>query len=196
MWAANSARSEFMAMTKFKFDLNPVDSIVADAVGEPGHRTFFLQGRRGREIVSLTLEKQEVSNLAISVLQLLEELEEKYPDLPPAAHHDRALRSETPFEPNFRVSQLIIGYDEEDDMIWLIAKAMVADESGAIVDPEDERVPAARFVASRSQMRALSEYALEVVARGRPNCPLCGRPIDREGHFCPRTDGHAVPISV
>ena len=105
------------------------------------------RGGAGREIVSLTLEKQEVSNLAISVLQLLEELEEKYPDLPPAAHHDRALRSETPFEPNFRVSQLIIGYDEEDDMIWLIAKAMVADESGAIVDPEDERVPAARFVA-------------------------------------------------
>ena len=185
-----------MDMTQFKFDLNPVDSIVADAVGEPGNRTFFLQGRRGRQVVSLTLEKQEVSNLAISVLQLLEELEEKYPDLPPATRQDRALRAETPFEPTFRVSQLIIGYDEDDDMVWLIAKAMVADESGTIVDPEDERVPAARFVATRAQMRALSEYALEVVARGRPNCPRCGRPIDREVHFCPRTDGHAVPISV
>ena len=92
------------------------------------------------------------------------------------------------------MAQLIIGYDEDEDMVWLIAKALVTDASGAIIDPEDERVPAARFVATRSQMRALSEYALEVVAAGRPNCPLCGRPIDRQGHFCPRTDGHAMPI--
>ncbi|HAJ35246.1 MAG TPA: DUF3090 domain-containing protein [Chloroflexi bacterium] len=181
-------------MTQFKYDLNPVDSIVADAIGEPGHRTFFLQGRMGRQLVSVTLEKQEVNNLAISMLQLLAELEEKYPDLAPAMRPNRAPHVETIFEPAFRVAQLIIGYDEEEDMIWLIAKALVTDADGAIIDPEDERVPAARFVATRSQMRALSEYALEVVAAGRPSCPLCGRPIDRQGHFCPRTDGHAMPI--
>lgn len=183
-------------MTQFKFDLNPVDHIVADAVGEPGHRTFFLQGRRGRLSVSLTLEKQEVSNLAISVLQLLEELEEKYPDLPPVVRPTRTPYAETPFEPAFRVAQLVLGYDENEDMIWLVAKAMVMDESGSILDPDDDQVPAARFVASRAQMRALSEYALEVVASGRPICPLCGRPIDRSGHFCPRTDGHAMPITI
>jgi hypothetical protein len=43
-------------------------------------------------------------------------------------------------------------------------------------------------------MRSLSDYALQVVASGRPICPLCGRPIDHGGHFCPRTDGHAMPI--
>jgi len=183
-----------MAMTQFKYDLNPVDYIVADAIGEPGHRTFFLQGRMGRQLVSLTLEKQEVNNLAISVLQLLEELEEKHPDLSPAARSTRSPHVETAFEPAFRVAQLIIGYDEDDDMIWLVAKALLTDESGALVGPDDESVPAARFVATRSQMRALSEYALEIVAAGRPLCPLCGRPIDRQGHFCPRTDGHAMPI--
>ncbi len=183
-----------MAMTQFKYDLNPVDTIVADALGEPGQRTFFLQGRMGRQLVSLTLEKQEVNNLAISVLQLLEELEEKYPDLTPAARSPRSPHVETVFEPAFRVAQLILGYDEDEDRIWLIAKALVTDAAGAVIDPEDERVPAARFVATRSQMRALSEYALEVVASGRPACPLCGRPIDRRGHFCPRTDGHAMPI--
>lgn len=181
-------------MTQFKYDLNPVDSIVADAVGEPGQRTFFLQGRLGRQLVSVTLEKQEVNNLAISVLQLLAELEEKYPDLAPAARPGRSPHAESVFEPAFRVAQLIVGYDEDEDMIWLIAKALVTDAGGEVIDPEDERVPAARFVATRSQMRALSEYALEVVAAGRPSCPLCGRPIDRQGHFCPRTDGHAMPI--
>jgi uncharacterized repeat protein (TIGR03847 family) len=181
-------------MAEFTYDLNPVEHIVADAVGEPGKRTFFLQARAGRELITLVLEKQEVSNLAVSVLQLLEELESKHPDLPPAARAKKVLFAEQPVEPAFRIGQLMIGYDEEDDRIWLIAKALVVNEEGAIVDPDEESVPSVRFVATRSQMRALCEHALEVVAKGRPSCPLCGRPIDREGHFCPRTDGHAMPI--
>ena len=179
---------------QYQHDLNPVDSIVADAVGEPGKRTFFLQARQGRQLVSVMLEKQEVNNLALSILQLLEELEERYPDLPPAQQGGRAAQAVVPFEPVFRSSQLILGYDETNDRIWVIAKALVADESGTWLSPEDERVPAVRFVATRAQMRSLSDYALQVVASGRPICPLCGRPIDHGGHFCPRTDGHAMPI--
>lgn len=181
-------------MSEFTHDLNPVDQIIADAVGEPGKRTFFLQGRAGREVVSLVLEKQEVSNLAVSVLQLLEELEGKYPDLPPAPRTQKVLFSDQPFEPAFRIGQLMIGYDESEDTVWLIAKALIVDEQGTVVDPDNNDVPSVRFVATRAQMRALSEHALEVVAKGRPLCPLCGRPIDRGGHFCPRTDGHAMPI--
>ena len=71
-------------MSDFAYDLNPVQRLVADAIGEPGDRTFFLQGAAGSQVVSVVLEKQEVANLAISILQLLEELEEKYPDLPHA----------------------------------------------------------------------------------------------------------------
>ena len=181
-------------MAEFMHDLNPVDTIVADAVGEPGKRTFFLQARKGRELVSLVLEKQEVSNLAVSVLQLLEELENKFPDLPPAGRAKKVLYADQPVEPAFRIGQLLIGYDESEDKVWLIAKALVVNEQGAVADPDDESVPSVRFVATRTQMRTLSEHALEVVAKGRPLCPLCSRPIDREGHFCPRTDGHAMPI--
>jgi uncharacterized repeat protein (TIGR03847 family) len=181
-------------MSEFTHDLNPVDQIIADAVGEPGKRTFFLQGRAGREVVSLVLEKQEVSNLAVSVLQLLEELEGKYPDLPPAPRIKKVLFPDQPFEPAFRIGQLMIGYDESEDTVWLIAKALIVDEQGAVVDPDNNDVPSVRFVATRAQMRALGEHAMEVVAKGRPLCPLCGRPIDRAGHFCPRTDGHAMPI--
>lgn len=181
-------------MAQYAHDLNPVQHIIADAIGEPGKRTFFIQARAESELVTLVLEKQEVANLAISVLQLLEELEEKYPDLPPVNTKKRTLYAESPVEPAFRVGQLMVGYDDDDDMVWLIAKALVVNESGSIVDPEDDEVPAVRFVATREQMRALSDHALEVIAKGRPTCPLCGRPIDREGHFCPRSDGQAMPI--
>lgn len=181
-------------MSEYAYDLNPVQQIVADAVGEPGERTFFLQGTAGGEVVSVVLEKQEVANLAISILQLLEELEEKYPDLSSPQWNEDDLVPEVPFEAAFRVGQLIVGYDEDDDMIWVIAKALIVSESGAIVDPDEEDVPTVRFVATREQMKALSDHALEVVAQGRPTCPLCGNPIDPEGHFCPRSDGQAMPI--
>jgi uncharacterized repeat protein (TIGR03847 family) len=181
-------------MAKFTYDLNPVQHIIADAIGEPGKRTFFLQARAGSQLVSVVLEKQEVANLAISILQMLEELSEKNPDLPPVVAKKKTLYAESPVEPFFRVGQLMIGYDDEEDMIWVVAKALIVNESGRIVDPEDDDVPAVRFVATRAQMRALSDHALEVIAKGRPTCPLCGRPIDRTGHFCPRSDGEAMPI--
>ncbi len=181
-------------MAKFTYDLNPVTHIIADAMGEPGQRTFFIQARAGTQLISLVLEKQEVTNLAISILQMLEELIEKNPELPPVAVKKKPLFAESPIEPFFRVGQLMVGYDEEDDRIWVIAKALVVNESGAIVDPDSDDVPAVRFVATREQMRALCDHAMEVISKGRPTCPLCGRPIDREGHFCPRSDGEAMPI--
>src|SRR4051794_27676101 len=115
-------------MPTFVYDLNPVQFIVADAMGEPGKRTFFLQGRAGSQLVSLVLEKQEVSNLAMSVLQLLEELETTYPTLKRTSSSKRALKPEHPMDPYFRVGQLSLGYDEEKDKVWLIAKALVATE--------------------------------------------------------------------
>ncbi|MBV9291748.1 MAG: DUF3090 family protein, partial [Frankiales bacterium] len=35
--------------------------------------------------------------------------------------------------------------------------------------------------------------ALRVVAAGRPPCPLCGNPLDPQGHVCPRQNGHRGP---
>lgn len=181
-------------MANFAFDLNPVQHIVADAIGEPGKRRFFLQARAHSNLVSVVLEKQEVGQLAVAILQLLEELEKRYPQLPQTASRHAPLHPEHPMDPVFRVGQLSIGYDEEEDMIWLVAKALIVNDEGEVVDPNRDDIPAVRFVATRDQMRAMSEHALEVISRGRPLCPLCGQPIDRAGHFCARTDGHAMPI--
>lgn len=182
-------------MTNYLYDLNPIEHLIADAVGEPGNRTFFIQARAQSDLVSLVMEKQEVGSLAISVLQLLEELEKSYPDLPHTSRSNQILQIEHPMDPVFRVGQLSIGYDEDDDMVWIVAKAlMINEETQEIVDPNDDDVPGVRFVASRDKMRAMSEHALEILSQGRPVCPLCGRSIDREGHFCARTDGEAMPI--
>lgn len=179
--------------THFTFDFDRVSTIVADALGKPGQRTFFLQARQGRQTATLTMEKQQVAALAASILQLLEELEEKNPDLTMTSITVQDLRLEEPIDPAFRVGQMGLGYDENQDMMVLVAQAVVVDDEETV---SEDDVPRARFYATREQMRALSEHALEAVASGRPECPLCGRPIDAEGHFCPRTNGHAYPLSV
>src|SRR5260370_111542 len=38
--------------------------------------------------------------------------------------------------------------------------------------------------------RAFAQRALQIVAAGRPPCPLCGLPLDAQGHVCPRQNGH------
>jgi len=197
-------------MTHFDYDLHPVSRIIADAVGEPGNRTFYLQARQGTHLVSLIMEKQQVSALATSVLQLLEELEEQNPSLARARSQANLRSLEMPLDPAFRVSQLGLGYDEEEDLVVIVAQSFSSApelddpdldddedeiEQGAIAQ-EDNDALLARFYATRNQMRTFSEHALQVVQAGRPDCPLCGRPIDPHGHFCPRTDGHAFPLMV
>ncbi|MEV4461951.1 DUF3090 family protein, partial [Microbispora sp. NPDC049633] len=56
---------------------------------------------------------------------------------------------------------------------------------------DDRPEPAVlRVRISAAAARAFSRRALEVVAAGRPPCPLCGRPLDPEGHICVRLNGH------
>ncbi len=170
-----------MAMAKFTYDLDPVTRITASAVGPPGQRVFYIQARRGRELVSLIAEKEQVRALAQAIDRLLEELAEKNPLL--SSSDDLLLASdmnlEEPIEPRFRIAQMGIGYDAERDMVILVMQGYR--EGG-----EDDEPLTARFGASRQQMRALSEHAASVVARGRKICGNCGRPIDPSGHFCPQ----------
>ena len=38
--------------------------------------------------------------------------------------------------------------------------------------------------------RAFAQRALRIIAQGRPPCPLCGLPLDANGHICPRQNGY------
>jgi uncharacterized repeat protein (TIGR03847 family) len=168
-------------MAKFTYDLDPVTRITASAVGQPGQRVFYIQARRGRELVSLLAEKEQVRALSQAIDKLLEELAEKNPLL--SSSDDLLLASdmslEEPLEPRFRIAQMGIGYDSDRDVVILVMQ-------GAREEGEGGETPTARFGATRQQMRALSEHAANVVAKGRRICGNCGRPIDVAGHFCPQ----------
>ena len=55
-----------------------------------------------------------------------------------------------------------------------------------------KKVLTAALLASVFVMPALAQGALKVVSAGRPPCPLCGLPLDTDGHVCPRQNGHRV----
>ena len=53
---------------------DPPERFVVGTVGQPGHRTFFLQARDGARLTSVALEKQQVEALAERVDELLDEV--------------------------------------------------------------------------------------------------------------------------
>jgi uncharacterized repeat protein (TIGR03847 family) len=175
-------------------DLGAVDRIIADAVGEPGMRTFYLQARAGDELVTIVVEKEQVVLLAQSVLELLADL-----PLETGTDPGAALELEDPVDPRFRAGRLSIGYDPDQDRFLVEVSEFEpevedeeeeADDPRSAVEGEPETI---RLLATREQMLALSRHGAEVAERGRPTCRFCGNPIDPEGHVCPATNGHRTP---
>ncbi|HLC29315.1 MAG TPA: DUF3090 family protein [Dehalococcoidia bacterium] len=178
-------------MTGEAYELDPVQAITASAVGEPGHRVFYLQARTQEATVTLVAEKAQVVVLAHGIYQLLAEIGDKYPATNQSAGGGPLdLELHAPLEPDFRVERLELGYDPQRDLVVLVAYELIPEEPDAAGQPLPDAPSMARFYATRDQMRALADHALEVAAEGRPVCALCGQPQDPEGHVCPRRNGH------
>jgi uncharacterized repeat protein (TIGR03847 family) len=162
------------------FDFSEPDHFCAGTVGPKGQRVFFLQAREAGEVVSLKLEKQQVSALADYLERLLE-------DLPESREVARAAPPLVePVEPAFAIGGLGVVYNERADRVILVAEELVAEDENDDI-PEDDRVsPAeARFHLSRAQIVAFISQARVIVAAGRAPCPYCGRPLDPVSGFCP-----------
>lgn len=173
-------------MPRIEIDIKPVTNITTDAIGKPGERVFYLQATKDDQVVVLLIEKYQIQSLAIGVEQFLEELSKQYPHLSAASadYIEDEMHIETPVDPLFRVGEMGLGYDVEEDLVVLVARELLSEG----VDAEEAGV--VRFWCTRSQIRALGAWGNELASRGRPICPYCGEPMDPEGHFCPKKNGH------
>lgn len=183
-------------MARRIYDLGSPDRFVAGTVGSPGNRTFFLQGIRGQTVVSVALEKVQVQVLAERLVALLAEVRggsETLPTLAPGAP-DREPLAE-PLVESFRVGTLTIGWDASRGEVLVEARAQVGDaeDEAAAIELDDDDPTGPDLVRVRLQPQAalaFAERSLEIVAAGRPPCPLCGQPLDPGGHLCPRRNGY------
>ena len=89
-----------------------------------------------------------------------------------------------PVDPLFRVSEFGLAYDSSRDVVILVARESAIDEQN------EENGGVIQFWCTRSQIHALARWGLEISTRGRPLCPQCREPMDPEGHFCPKKNGH------
>lgn len=182
-------------MVPKEINLRPVTHLTTDAIGPPGKRVFYLQGYKGQRTVTLIVEKFQIQTLAIGLEQFLAEIQSKYPDLPGASadYIEANMRINPPVDPLFRVGELALGYDADADLVVLVAQE---NASNPVDDPELDNNPEelsgniVRFWCTRSQLRAMAHWGIEVSSRGRPICPQCGEPMDPDGHFCPKRNGH------
>jgi uncharacterized repeat protein (TIGR03847 family) len=172
-----------MARRLFIFD-DP-DRFVAGSVGEPGARAFFLQARKGGALVSVALEKVQVAALAQRLDDLLDAVDA--PDRAGAAE----IGLEEPVVELFRVGAMALAWDADEEAVVIEAQTPTEDgEYVELPDDADDGPDLLRVRIDPATARGFVRHAEALIAAGRPACPFCGQPLDPQGHFCPRNNGH------
>jgi len=169
-----------------EINFGPVDHITTDAVGKPGERTFYIQATFQDQTITLLIEKIQIQTLSVGVEQFLTEVKTHFPDLieSSADYDEEKMRIHPPVDPLFRAGELGISYESAHDHIILVVHEIIQDEN------EEKKGQVINVICTRSQLRAMCHWGLDIAARGRPICPQCGEPMDPEGHFCPKKNGH------
>jgi uncharacterized repeat protein (TIGR03847 family) len=176
------------------FDYDPPERFVAGAVGQPGSRAFFLQARGQGRLTTVGLEKFQVAALADRLDELLDEVLRRsggaaqVPATAPTALADNG-PLDVPISEDFKVGTMALAWDADTAQVVIEAQEIVAEDEELEASPLAE--PAVlRVHISPGAARAFTKRAMALVAAGRPPCPLCGQPLDAEGHICVRLNGY------
>jgi uncharacterized repeat protein (TIGR03847 family) len=138
--------------------MQPVRSITIDALGAPGHRTFYLQAQHQTgDIVSILLEKAQAILVVEEIDRLFDELLQRFPRLVPGmASQAPVLRY--PERVMFRAGRFALQYHVDADLVDLEIV-----ELRGVGQGEPERLS---LRATRQQMRTLGEHTRRVVQGG------------------------------
>ncbi|GIU84101.1 MAG: hypothetical protein KatS3mg008_0876 [Acidimicrobiales bacterium] len=156
----------------------PVDVVVftPGTVGPPGRRLFLVQIVTLADALTVKFEKIQLAALARHLERLLGDLP------PPDPDECRRARSGLirPARPAWVAGEIGLAWDQRRDR-FLISLEEEAPEG----DPTAQHVTLA---ITRAQATAFVQRTAELLAAGRPLCPLCGDPVDPDGHMCPRSN--------
>jgi uncharacterized repeat protein (TIGR03847 family) len=163
--------------TEGRYKFSSVTLLAGFAVGVPGKRTFFLGIGDKNSWVRIWLEKEHLQALNIAVEQLLSTLSEEKIYIPSKA--EPPMSDDTPRSlpaAELDIVQMALGYEEGK-----VSLKILVQRSGAH-EPDTLEVHG-RF--TLAQLKKLANQSASVCAAGRPLCPICGEPVDIEGHVCP-----------
>ena len=166
------------------------DRVVIGTVGVPGERTFYLQVRTGKQIVSIALEKQQSAQLAEKIDEILDQLItlEGNPFSVPTGTPIELVDNDQleAVEEQFRTGAMTLGWDPTTAQVVIEAYPIThVDDDDEPLDGNGVEVPEMLLVRMPvGTARAFAKRTREVVGAGRPACPLCGFPVDADGHVC------------
>ena len=163
-------------------DLGELIYISAEAIGQPGQRRFRLRAMNERsELATLWLEKEQLIGLGEAIETMLKDEGFEYQRLP---LEDRGQEPVLPLDAlvEIQIAQLSMGLNRETRRVVLI--------TGDSADPDDGSATVLQMEFDYRTGYELRTRITEVVAAGRPPCPLCTGPIDPAGHVCVKTNGH------
>lgn len=168
------------------------DRVVVGTIGLPGARTFYLQVRAGTQIVSIAMEKQQSALLAEKIDEILDQLLniEGNPHSVPTSTPVELVDNDQleAVQEQFRTGAMRLGWDPTTAQVVIEAYPITdvdADNDDELLDEDDADVPEMLLVRMPvGTARAFAKRTREVVGAGRPACPLCGYPVDADGHVC------------
>jgi uncharacterized repeat protein (TIGR03847 family) len=168
------------------------DRVVVGTIGLPGARTFYLQVRAGNQIVSIAMEKQQSALLAEKIDEILDQLlnVEGNPHSVPTSTPIELVDNDQleAVQEQFRTGAMSLGWDPTTAQVVIEAYPISdvdADNDDESLDQDDADVPEMLLVRMPvGTARAFAKRTREVVGAGRPACPLCGYPVDADGHVC------------
>lgn len=160
------------------------DDFLPGSVGEPGNRVFYMQARDGHRVTSLRCEKEQVLALAQFLMRLVG-------DDGPVEPLGELIE---PVTESFVVGNLLVSAEDADGSVVVVAEELVFvdedDDSLFLDEPSFDDAATEprelRIRMSAAAARGFAQRAGRLMAGSRPICELCGRPIDPDGHACPR----------
>jgi uncharacterized repeat protein (TIGR03847 family) len=167
------------------------DRVVVGTIGRPGARTFYLQVRAGTKVVSIALEKQQSALLAEKIDEILDQLitVEGNPFSVPTSTPIELVDNDQleAVQEQFRTGSMSLGWDPTTAQVVIEAYAITDVDADDDESLDEDGANEREMLLVRMPVgtaRAFAKRTREIVGAGRPTCPLCGYPIDADGHIC------------
>lgn len=165
-------------MSNHTVEFRTITSLSVEAIGKPGERTFRILVRDAQGSATIWLEKDQLLQLALAIDQMITSL----PNIK-TTQMDSQEKETISAQLEFKAGRLILGHDDSSGRFVIDAHD---------IDAGEKEPATVRLWNDPSQAKKFADEAMDVCAAGRPLCSLCGDPIDKNGHICPRTNGHRI----
>tara|TARA_B100001250_G_scaffold245881_2_gene211384 strand:- start:13593 stop:14096 length:504 start_codon:yes stop_codon:yes gene_type:complete len=151
--------------------------LISKSFGKPGERTFSMEIECNDNYIHLWLEKQQLALISQNII--------KYKSFSPSVKNINSLYEKDEVK-NYKLIDFALEYKESsnDFDFYFVG-----------VDDQDKGI-AATFSYQNKFAQSFANESLKIVSQGRPICSLCSNPINNDGHFCIKLNGHIENIKI